>query len=84
MMKIGLDTPPVANRPRTLSDDQLDSLARTCDATAAPMWVEDLAGTCVYRNRGAQRHNSLEASASRFEVVDHAGHVVARLASALC
>lgn len=82
-MKIGLDTPPVATRSRVLSREHLDSLTRTCDAASTPMWIEDLSGASVYRNRGARELDPDDTLASRYEIVDHAGHIVARLATAI-
>lgn len=46
---------PRIERSSSLSPADIQNLARTFDEAAAPVWVHDLAGDCVYCNPTAHR-----------------------------
>lgn len=47
--------PDLKTGPGTLSPEHLAGLARTFADSAHPVWIHDLSGRCVYRNRAASQ-----------------------------
>jgi hypothetical protein len=45
--------PRLIQRPSAFSQTQLTDLARTFDDSEQAVWIHDLFGRCVYRNRAA-------------------------------
>lgn len=72
-------TPLGTLRP-VFTDEQLASLARTCGAAHAPVWVCDFHNRCVYQNTPAARVARVTGeTAAVFEIMDHRGNVVGTL-----
>lgn len=69
----------LAVRPSALSAEQLAGMARTFDDAAQAVWVQDLSGRCVYRNRLAGQTVFCPASDTLHEILDHENHRIGQL-----
>ena len=78
-MNICLETPASADSSRTLSENQIRSLARTYDRVADPIRVEDPSGGCIYQNRPAAQRGLPSKHHVTFDIIDHTNRVVALL-----
>jgi hypothetical protein len=72
-------TTAVAQPPAgSLTAERLTLLARTFEEALQPVWIEDNAGHCLYRNAPAARNNRRSGDMV-LEIVDHQGRLVGRL-----
>lgn len=71
----------LADPPSPLNQRTLAALARTYDGVTAPIWIEDLAGDCLYSNAAGERCTRPANDRARFDIVDHRGLLIARLAT---
>ena len=78
-MNICLETPALAGTSRTLSENQIRSLARTYDRVVVPIRVEDASGVCIYQNPPAAHRELTLKHHVTFDIIDHANRVIARL-----
>ena len=78
-MKLGVETTVLARKPQPLSTDHLGALAKTYDHVDDPVWVENLTGECLYQNHSARKLDGQNPPPTTFDILDHSGHIVARL-----
>ncbi len=62
--------PRLTQRPSAFSHIQLADLARTFDDSEQAVWINDLSGRCVYRNRAAGQTSSSSETDAAHEILD--------------
>lgn len=71
-------------RSCTISPNDLAGIARTFDRAAQAVWIHDLSGRCVYRNRSAGQTRPSAERDSMYDLLDHhdrrIGHIRLRTA----